>query len=112
MKIKNANTYAIMYGYEFIKPGCEVEVEESLALQLLKQPGIEEVVDKKQLRDLEKENEELKKQLNKQANDDEGRAEIPLDLEQLKEQAKELGISFRPNISAEKLLAKIQQKNS
>ena len=90
-----------MYGYEFLKPGEPKDVVDEIAKDLLKQNGVEECVSKQQVDELTRENAELKKQLAAQTNQ--------LDIEALKREAEELGVSFRPNIKAEKLLAKINE---
>ena len=93
MKLQNNNTYSIMYGMEFIKPGEVVDVEDDkTAKMLLNQPNVVEFVSKEQVTSLEQENEKLKKEL---------------ELANLKAQADALGIKYSPNIGAAKLKAKI-----
>lgn len=97
MKIKNENTYKIMYNMEFIKPGEVVDVPNEVAKLLLKQPGVIEYVSKEQVADLEKDNEKLKQEL---------------ELEKAKNRATELGIKFNPNIKLDTLLKKINEFES
>lgn len=63
MKIKNNNTYSIMFGMDFIKEGEVLDLPEETARLLLKQPNVEEYVSKEQVEDLEAENKKLKEQL-------------------------------------------------
>ena len=65
MKIKNNNTYSIMFGMDFIKAGEVLDLDEKTAKALLNHPNVEEYVSKEQVEDLEKENEKLKEQLAK-----------------------------------------------
>lgn len=63
MKIINKNTYSIMFGMEFIKAGEVKDLDEKLAKELLKQPNVEEFVDKDDLKAIEEENKKLKEEL-------------------------------------------------
>lgn len=92
MKIINKNSYKVMYGLDFINPDEIKELDEKTAKMLLTHPNIEEFVAVEDAKKLEDENAELKKQL---------------ELEQAKNKANELGISYAKNIGLEKLLAKI-----
>ena len=65
MKIKNNNTYSIMFGMDFIKAGEVLDLDEKTAKALLNHPNVEEYVSKEQVEDLEKENQKLKEQLAK-----------------------------------------------
>ena len=65
MKIKNNNTYSIMFGMNFIKAGEVLDLDDKTAALLLKQPNVEEYVSKEQVEDLEAENKKLKAQLEK-----------------------------------------------
>ncbi len=75
------------------KSTLEVTNEEAIKI-LLKQEGVCEFADVKKQKDLEKENEALKKQVA---------------LAEAKAEATKLGIKFQPNIGLEKLLAKIEE---
>lgn len=99
MKIINKNTYKIMYGLNFLNPNEVTELDDKTAKMLLNHPNVEEFVAVEDARKLEDENAELKKQL---------------ELEQAKNKANELGITYNKNIGLEKLLAKIDEfeKNS
>jgi len=94
MKIINKNKYRVMYGLEFINPDEVKEVDNKIAKDLLKHPNIEEYVGVEDVKNLEGENEKLKKQLA---------------LEQAKNKANELGISYAKNIGLEALLKKIEK---
>lgn len=63
MKIKNNNTYSIMFGMDFIKAGEVLDLDDKIAEALLKHPNVEEYVSKEQVEDLEAENKKLKEQL-------------------------------------------------
>ena len=63
MKIKNNNTYSIMFGMDFIKAGEVLDLDDKIAEALLKHPNVEEYVSKEQVADLEAENKKLKEQL-------------------------------------------------
>ena len=63
MKIKNNNTYSIMFGMDFIKAGEVLDLDEKIAKALLNHPNVEEYVSKEQVEDLEAENKKLKEQL-------------------------------------------------
>lgn len=65
MKIKNNNTYSIMFGMDFIKAGEVLDLDDKIAEALLKHPNVEEYVSKEQVEDLEAENKKLKEQLKK-----------------------------------------------
>ena len=65
MKIKNNNTYSIMFGMDFIKAGEVLDLDDKIAEALLKHPNVEEYVSKEQVEDLEAENKKLKEQLEK-----------------------------------------------
>ena len=52
-----------MFGMDFIKAGEVKEVDEKSAKELLKQPNVEEFIDKEEAKALEKENAKLKKEL-------------------------------------------------
>ena len=65
MKIKNNNTYAIMFGMDFIQAGEVLDLDDKTAKALLEQPNVEEYVSKEQVEDLEAENKKLKEQLEK-----------------------------------------------
>lgn len=65
MKIKNNNTYSIMFGMDFIKAGEVLDLDEKTAKALLSHPNVEEYVSKEQVEDLEAENKKLKEQLEK-----------------------------------------------
>ena len=65
MKIKNNNTYSIMFGMDFIKAGEVLDLDEKTAKALLNHPNVEEYVSKEQVEDLEAENKKLKEQLAK-----------------------------------------------
>ena len=93
MKIKNNNTYALMFGMDFIQAGEVKEVPADIAKLLLKQPNVEEYVTKQQVKNLEDENAALKGEI----------------LEQLKAQAEALGIKYQKNIGIDKLKAKIAE---
>ena len=63
MKLINKNQYNIMFGMEFIKAGEVKDVDDKIAQELLKQPNIEEFIDKEQAKALEEENAKLKDRL-------------------------------------------------
>lgn len=92
MKIINKNLYKVMYGLEFINPNEVKDLDDKTAKELLKHPNIEEYVAVEDVKNLEDENAELKKELQ---------------LAKAKEKANALGISYAKNIGLEKLLKKI-----
>lgn len=63
MKIINKNTYNIMFGMNFIKAGEVKDFDDKIAKELLKQPNVEEFVDKDDLKAIEEENKKLKEEL-------------------------------------------------
>lgn len=69
MKIVNNNVYKVMFNNKFINPGEVIEmVDQKLLKILLSQPGIEEYADINKLKEIEKENEKLKSELEKATN--------------------------------------------
>lgn len=94
MKIINKNVYKVMFGLDFIAPNEVKDVDDKIAKDLLKHPKIEKFVGEEDVKKLEGENEKLKKQL---------------ELEQAKNKANELGISYAKNIGLEALLKKIEK---
>ena len=70
MKIKNNNSYKIMYGLNFIGPNEVIETEDKKVIDLLlKQPNVVEYVDKEDLTAIEEENKKLKEELKKAKNE-------------------------------------------
>ena len=65
MKIINKNTYAIMFGMDFINADEVKDLDDKTAKLLLNQPNVEEYVSKEQVDTLEAENKKLKEQLAK-----------------------------------------------
>jgi len=94
MQVQNNNTYSIMYGMEFLKAGEIKEVSDKEAKLLLAQPNVVEYVSKEQVTALEDENQKLKEEL---------------ELANLKAEADKLGITYRGNIKADTLRAKIEE---
>lgn len=69
MKIINNNAYKVMFNDKFINPGEVIEmVDQKLLKILLNQPGIKEYADINKLKEIEKENEKLKSELEKATN--------------------------------------------
>lgn len=101
MFLKNNNDFNIMYGLEFIKANEVKEINDKKNIELLlKQPGVEEYIDKKEAKALKEENEKLKAQL-------EEKEELS-DLDKAKQKADELGIEYAKNIGLKSLLKKIE----
>jgi hypothetical protein len=95
MKLENKSSRDYIAFDVILKANSTQEVTNEKAIKiLLKQKGVSEFADLKKQKDLEKENEKLQKQLK---------------LAEARETATKLGIKFRPNISLEKLLAKIEE---
>lgn len=95
MKLENKSSRDYIAFDVILKANSTQEVTNEEAIKiLLKQKGVSEFADLKKQKDLEKENEKLQKQLK---------------LAEAKETATKLGIKFQPNISLEKLLAKIEE---
>ena len=66
MKIKNNNDYKIMFGLDFINAKEVKEIDDKTTIELLlKQPNVEEFVDKEDLKKIEEENKKLKAELEK-----------------------------------------------
>lgn len=64
MKIKNNNPYKIMYDLDFIGANTVKEIEDKKTIELLlRQPNVEEYVDKEDLKAIEEENKKLKEEL-------------------------------------------------
>lgn len=94
MKIINKNVYKIMFGLEFIAPNEVKELDDKIAKELIKHPNVEEYIGVEDVKNLEGENEKLKKEL---------------ELEKAKNRANELGISYAKNIGLAALLKKIEK---